>query len=201
MLDSSSKAHQQTLTIRDLKSYLAKQQISPEKLAKDVKLSHMTIRRWLKRPDDETIPEKYYSLLSPVLARPVSPRTDATSPFPASFNVDSLMDEIEKSGKEFKDVEQLEENLKTKLKTTRVDKVFWDYSKKLIASIRSPKTTLKKKAIAAGALIYFISPIDLIPDHIPVVGYLDDLAVLSLAVNSLAAPDGEAPKDKRVVKI
>ena len=33
-----------------------------------------------------------------------------------------------------------------------------------------------------GALIYFVSPIDVIPDAIPVVGYLDDLAVIGYAL-------------------
>jgi len=32
-----------------------------------------------------------------------------------------------------------------------------------------------------GALIYLLSPIDLIPDAIPVIGYLDDAAVLAFA--------------------
>lgn len=41
------------------------------------------------------------------------------------------------------------------------------------------------KTIAAivGALVYFISPIDVIPDFIPVVGFLDDAAVIGLALN------------------
>lgn len=30
-----------------------------------------------------------------------------------------------------------------------------------------------------SALIYFVSPIDLIPDSIPVIGYADDMAVIS----------------------
>jgi uncharacterized membrane protein YkvA (DUF1232 family) len=48
---------------------------------------------------------------------------------------------------------------------------------------------MKSKAVAIGALIYFVSPIDLIPDHIAVVGYLDDFAVLSLAVNTIQAEE------------
>lgn len=40
-------------------------------------------------------------------------------------------------------------------------------------------------ALAIGALIYFISPVDLIPDPIPVVGYVDDAAVIGFVVASI----------------
>jgi len=39
--------------------------------------------------------------------------------------------------------------------------------------------------IIGGGLLYFIVPLDLIPDYIPVVGLLDDFAVLSAIINSL----------------
>lgn len=186
----------QKFTVRDIKNYLSENQISPEKFAQEVQLSHMTIRRWLKRRADQTLPEKYSSLLAPVLAR--DPQPKAPSSFTTeSLPVEILMDEIEKSGREFKNTKQLGEDLKEKLKTARVDQIFLDHCKKLFELVKSPKTSVKSKAIAAGALIYFISPIDLIPDHIPVVGYLDDLAVLSVAVNSLTANEADAQERKR----
>jgi len=40
-------------------------------------------------------------------------------------------------------------------------------------------------AMIGGGLLYFILPADLIPDFIPLVGYLDDLAVLTTITNSL----------------
>jgi uncharacterized membrane protein YkvA (DUF1232 family) len=40
-------------------------------------------------------------------------------------------------------------------------------------------------AIAIGGLIYVISPVDLIPDAIPVAGYADDAAVIALVVASV----------------
>ena len=40
-------------------------------------------------------------------------------------------------------------------------------------------------AMIGGGLLYFILPVDLIPDFIPVIGYLDDLAVLTTIMNSL----------------
>ena len=37
----------------------------------------------------------------------------------------------------------------------------------------------------AGALIYFLAPVDLIPDFIPVVGYVDDAAVLAFVLTQV----------------
>lgn len=45
-----------------------------------------------------------------------------------------------------------------------------------------PKTPFWVKASIAGALAYFISPIDAIPDVIPVVGYADDAAVVYMTL-------------------
>jgi len=40
-------------------------------------------------------------------------------------------------------------------------------------------------AMIGGGLLYFILPADLIPDFIPAIGYLDDLAVLTTIMSSL----------------
>jgi len=40
-------------------------------------------------------------------------------------------------------------------------------------------------AMIGGGLLYFILPADLIPDFIPFIGYLDDMAVLTTIMNSL----------------
>jgi uncharacterized membrane protein YkvA (DUF1232 family) len=39
--------------------------------------------------------------------------------------------------------------------------------------------------IIGGGLLYFIVPLDLIPDYIPIAGLLDDFAVLAAIINSL----------------
>jgi len=42
------------------------------------------------------------------------------------------------------------------------------------------------KAVIIGALAYFILPIDAIPDYIPGVGYVDDLATITTAIGMVA---------------
>ena len=49
---------------------------------------------------------------------------------------------------------------------------------------RDPKTPWYVKALAIAVAAYAFSPIDLIPDFIPVVGYLDDLILCRSASGS-----------------
>jgi uncharacterized membrane protein YkvA (DUF1232 family) len=48
----------------------------------------------------------------------------------------------------------------------------------LYYTLQSPMVSVKDKAIIIGALGYLISPLDAIPDAIPIAGLGDDLAVL-----------------------
>jgi uncharacterized membrane protein YkvA (DUF1232 family) len=44
-----------------------------------------------------------------------------------------------------------------------------------------------RKAIIVAALIYFISPIDAVPDIAPLIGYLDDLGVITALLKYLGS--------------
>lgn len=46
---------------------------------------------------------------------------------------------------------------------------------------RDPSASFVGKAVAFVALIYAVLPIDLVPDVLPVVGWLDDIGVMGLA--------------------
>jgi uncharacterized membrane protein YkvA (DUF1232 family) len=45
-----------------------------------------------------------------------------------------------------------------------------------------PRTPKAAKWLAGGLIAYVVSPIDLIPDFIPVLGHLDDAVILPLGV-------------------
>ncbi|MBU8898819.1 hypothetical protein DRW03_10385 [Corallococcus sp. H22C18031201] len=47
--------------------------------------------------------------------------------------------------------------------------------------VRDPRVPTWRKLVGVLAVLYFLSPVDAIPDFIPVLGWLDDLGVLSAA--------------------
>lgn len=49
-------------------------------------------------------------------------------------------------------------------------------------AVRDPRVPWYAKVAAACVVAYALSPIDLIPDFIPVLGYLDDLVLVPLGV-------------------
>ena len=56
---------------------------------------------------------------------------------------------------------------------------------KMLSDVFSRRyTRVPRGTVAAiiGSLLYVLSPVDLIPDVIPVIGYLDDAAVLALCL-------------------
>lgn len=52
----------------------------------------------------------------------------------------------------------------------------------LYFAMRDPRTPWYAKVLAGIVVAYALSPIDLIPDFIPVLGYVDDLLILPLGI-------------------
>ena len=86
-----------------------------------------------------------------------------------------------------KKIDYVDENLWGKLEKSgrRVS-----FAKDILALYRYMKDPLVKwfrKAIVVAALIYFIVPIDTIPDITPLFGYLDDLGVITALLKYLGS--------------
>jgi uncharacterized membrane protein YkvA (DUF1232 family) len=52
----------------------------------------------------------------------------------------------------------------------------------LYLAARHPGTPWYAKMFVAGVVAYALSPIDLIPDFVPILGYLDDLILIPLGI-------------------
>ena len=72
---------------------------------------------------------------------------------------------------------------------------------KLYYAMDNPETPVWAKTAIIGALGYFISPIDLIPDFTPVIGYTDDLGVLAAASATVATYINTDVKKKAKAKM
>lgn len=66
------------------------------------------------------------------------------------------------------------------------------YARLLFALVSDPRVPASRKALLGLAGAYVLSPFDLVPDRIPVVGAIDDIAVMVLAVDVFLAglPEG-----------
>lgn len=75
----------------------------------------------------------------------------------------------------------MEMRLRDRLKNLRKEIPLQSYA--LYLACRDPRTPWYAKALAAAVAAYAFSPIDLIPDFIPVLGYLDDLLIVPLGIS------------------
>ena len=71
----------------------------------------------------------------------------------------------------------------------------------LFYTLQSGNLSLKDKAIIYGALGYFILPIDLIPDWIPVIGLSDDFGTLLYAYKRIKEYITDEIREKEDIKL
>jgi uncharacterized membrane protein YkvA (DUF1232 family) len=71
----------------------------------------------------------------------------------------------------------------------------------LYYTLESDQVSLKEKATIVGALGYLISPLDVVPDAIPIAGLSDDLAVLLYVLHRVWGDVPEDVKSKAKAKL
>ncbi len=87
--------------------------------------------------------------------------------------------------------QRLEEKVKSLLSTSALLsqklRVLVHRVQLLYAMLKDPEFSLRwsTKAIILAALVYFINPFDIVPDVLPLIGYIDDAFVLGLVLSKL----------------
>jgi len=84
-------------------------------------------------------------------------------------------------------IDYIESNIWTKLEAVGKKISFAKDILALVNYMRDSYVSWHRKVIVVGALIYFISPIDTIPDLAPLFGYLDDLGVIAALLKFLGS--------------
>ncbi|CUT00491.1 YkvA family protein [Candidatus Kryptobacter tengchongensis] len=100
----------------------------------------------------------------------------------------STINELEKISENITDreVEYVEQNFWQKLPRLKGNINFKRDLIALYKFMKDPDVSFFKKAIAISALLYFILPIDSIPDLSPIVGFLDDIGIVAMVVKYLS---------------
>jgi uncharacterized membrane protein YkvA (DUF1232 family) len=72
-----------------------------------------------------------------------------------------------------------------------LEKVLWLYY-----AAQNPSTPPQARAVIYAALIYFLTPLDAVPDLLPAIGYGDDLGAVTLALVAIASHIDQNVKDR-----
>jgi len=182
----------------------------PESLAGWLSVSNSTYRRWLKAPPADEFPKEYeanvaagvYKLLENKSLSYESVRVNkfvegnmpeffqaAVGRFNSSGDLfseksthqDKITTVLSNLGNSSKIRHQVDGSAKKILKFKEWGSS-WKYRIGLMMKVTTSKElTLVDKLVAYGALFYLILPFDLIPDSIPVFGYVDDFGILGFA--------------------
>lgn len=90
----------------------------------------------------------------------------------------------------------------------KINKSFGSLGQKLVYSVllmynafKNERTPSWAKNIIIGALGYFLSPIDMIPDLSPFLGYTDDIGILSFGLVTIACYINEEVRSKSVTQL
>jgi uncharacterized membrane protein YkvA (DUF1232 family) len=102
-------------------------------------------------------------------------------------NGDELLEDYY-SGEELSDLETqvLAGNVDEKMERNKI-RLFnlIGHLKALKNYMLDPDVKWYRKSVVVAALVYFVTPIDAIPDFIPVAGFLDDLGVIAATIKFL----------------
>ncbi len=99
-----------------------------------------------------------------------------------------------KAEKRSQDEEYLEKVKRSSFRLMTHVKKAGDQVKILVDLVFGKETTAGNRISAIAALIYFISPLDFIPDMIPGIGYTEDIAIIGMVLGMITSKVMQARK-------
>jgi uncharacterized membrane protein YkvA (DUF1232 family) len=198
------------MTFSELNSVLDATGLSAEQLAPIFGVGSMTVRRWQKEPGNRRVPKGHrWSIIESVYQLVIDGKISTDDPAvqgllkgstPLSFQAiikgmgvsdanlnpketqqDKMIAILSQIGGNVGHRAEVEESSKKLSYFKNMGSEWQKRISSLIKVLRSSELSLLDKWIAYGALFYLITPFDLIPDHIPVIGLIDDFGVLGFA--------------------
>lgn len=103
------------------------------------------------------------------------------------FNFEEHVNELDSEEKVEQDIEKVDKGLWHKLEKVGNKISFIKDVRALYSYMKDPYVSWHRKAIVVSGLLYFIMPIDAVPDIAPLIGYLDDLGVITATIKFLGS--------------
>ena len=95
------------------------------------------------------------------------------------------IEDLKKAGSDKRAQKKVQRSFLSYFKKNKHHISFGDKIESLYNWLTEGSLKIQDKAIVVGALIYFINPLDVIPDLTPFIGFGDDLGVVYLVYNYL----------------
>lgn len=194
-----------------LRETLANRSISMRKLSEQTNIDTATISRIINHKRKATLDhlEQFSSVLNLPLTKllesagyPVDNEKDSTSAYDETIeqllhtsellsanisisSVEKQLTDYEVFSQTADGEERILHEFEEKLKSTGGIGPFIDQMKYLFNRFKTKNGNTKELAIIGSALLYFIVPIDVIPDYLFAIGYLDDAVAVQIASNAV----------------
>jgi uncharacterized membrane protein YkvA (DUF1232 family) len=185
--------------------------VSAEEAAAHMGVAGMTLRRWKEKSVDEELPRLYQKAAADLVRSLVaegrlmmeSPAVSALSAEKALWSLDqgsnttgitqemlqeaarnprNLIEGLSHVGANGSKQAEVDKNRKKILSFKKIGQDWSARISSLMKVLESHELNTFDKLVAYGALFYLICPFDMIPDYIPVFGFMDDFIVLGFAM-------------------
>jgi uncharacterized membrane protein YkvA (DUF1232 family) len=189
--------------------------LSPEQLAKRLGISNMTVRRWMKKNSNESLPAIYekivweavYQMVAEGMLLPGSSFVqkavnesqklyfkaamkclgfEGESRKAPRFSMVSITRGLSQIGAKTNHQLEVQKSRKKILSFARFGQDWKQRISTLMKVVTSVRLSERDKQVAYGGLFYLLCPLDLIPNNVPVFGLMDEYCVLGFASDHYA---------------